>query len=442
MTSAPSGTGSSDVDFVYEQVEQHHGYFGRALPMIASENCISPLARRLLASDFHDRYAEGRPGKRYYQGLQFIDQVEERCEALAAELFDARYTDTRPTAGTTANIGLFFALAKPGETLMALDTAAGAHISHARFGAAGVRGLNIEVLPADPSRMTVDPEASAEAIRATEPRIVTVGQSLFLFPAPVAELVDACREVGATLHYDGAHVLGLIGGGAFQDPLGEGADVLTASTHKTLPGPQGGVVLSRRDPVGSEEDAAFCKRLDRGIFPGVVSSHHLHHLAAKAVAFAEHIAFGEEYARTIIASSKALAEALAAEGFEVACEDQGYTESHQVAVGVGEQGGGKHQAQRLEDAGIVCNMNMLPGDTSPMKPSGLRLGTQELARIGMGPGEMQDVAVFLRRVVLDDEEPVKVARDVEGFRKAFQNVHYCFGPERAAYTFWDLTDAA
>jgi glycine hydroxymethyltransferase len=424
-------------DFVYDQVRQHHRLFGTSLPMIASENCISPTARRLLASDFHDRYAEGRPGKRYYQGLEHVDEVERRCESLAAELFDAAYTDTRPTAGTTANMGVFFARADPGDTLMTLDTDSGAHISHARIGAAGVRGLEVEKLPDDPEKLSIDVDAAAERLREVEPELVLFGQSLFLFPAPVEELAPVATEVGAEVIYDAAHVLGLIGGGTFQDPLREGADVMTASTHKTLPGPQGGIVLSTKDPDGSQAEQGYTKSLDKGIFPGVVSNHHLHHMAAKAVAFAEHLEHGEEYASTIVDTSQALGEALSERGFRVLCEEHGYTRSHQVAVDVGDHGGGKAMAQRLEDAGVICNMNMIPGDESPFDPSGLRLGTQELVRRGLGPSEMDQVAEFYARVVLKGEDPASVGEDVQAFVDDYDEVHYCFD-EREAYRFWQL----
>jgi glycine hydroxymethyltransferase len=423
-------------DFVYDQIEQHHDLFGTGLPMIASENCISPTARRLLASDFHDRYAEGRPGKRYYQGLEHVDEVERRCEQLASELFDAAYTDTRPTAGTTANMAVFFARTEPGDTVLTLDTDDGAHISHAPIGAAGLRGLNVEKLPADPDRLTVDADRAADQIREVEPDVVLLGQSLFLFPAPVEQLAGPAAEVGADLVYDGAHVLGLIGGGQFQDPLREGADVVTASTHKTLPGPQGGIVLSDKDP---EEAESFTDGLDKGVFPGTVSNHHLHHMAAKTVAFAEHLAFGEDYAEAIVESSQALAGALAERGLTVLCEEHGYTESHQVAVDVGDHGGGKQLAQRLEEAGIICNMNMIPGDENPFDPSGLRLGTQELVRTGMGPDEMDQVAEFYARVILKDEAPDSVAEDVAAFADRFDEVHYCFDPGQEAYRFWELS---
>jgi glycine hydroxymethyltransferase len=435
----PEDNARTHADFVYDQVEQHHRLFETSLPMIASENCISPTARRLLASDFHDRYAEGRPGNRYYQGLEFVDRVEERCEALAQELFDAEYSDVRPTAGTTANMGVFFALAEPGDTLMTLSTDDGGHISHAPIGAAGLRGMSVQTLPEDPSRLTVDPDAAADAIREEEPDLVLFGQSLFLFPAPVEELAPVAHEVGADVIYDAAHVLGLIGGGEFQDPLREGADVMMASTHKTLPGPQGGLVLSAKDPEGSEDEQSFTKGLDKGVFPGVVSNHHLHHMAAKAVAFAEHMAFGEDYASTIVDASQALGEALTERGFNVLCEEYGFSRSHQIAVDVGEHGGGKEQAQRLEDAGVICNMNMIPGDESPMNPSGLRLGTQELVRRGLGPSEMDQVAAFYERVVLEDEDPKRVAEDVAAFVEDFDSLEYCFEAGTPGYEFWDLS---
>jgi len=237
--------------------------------------------------------------------------------------------------------------------------------------------------------------------------------------------------------YDAAHVLGLIGGGTFQDPLREGADVMTASTHKTLPGPQGGIVLSTKDPDGSQAEQGYTKSLDKGIFPGVVSNHHLHHMAAKAVAFAEHLEHGEEYASTIVDTSQALGEALSERGFRVLCEEHGYTRSHQVAVDVGDHGGGKAMAQRLEDAGVICNMNMIPGDESPFDPSGLRLGTQELVRRGLGPSEMDQVAEFYARVVLKGEDPASVGEDVQTFVDDYDEVHYCFD-EREAYRFWQL----
>ena len=215
--------------------------------------------------------------------------------------------------------------------------------------------------------------------------------------------MDSAHEVGATVMYDGAHVLGLIAGGVFQDPLREGADVMTGSSHKTFPGPQGGFLIS------SSEDDKFQKKLNNAVFPGTNSSYHLHHVAGKVVALAEFEEFGTKYAQDIVANAKVLASSLAAEGFDVLAEERGFTASHQVLTRHGgiDSGAGRKAASILEDAGIITNM-MLPGDTKAMSPSGLRLGVQELTRHGMGVNEMEEVAECFRRVLIDGEEPKKV----------------------------------
>ena len=269
-----------------------------------------------------------------------------------------------------------------------------------------------------------DIDASAELIREIKPNLVLFGQSVFLFPTPLKELSDAAHEVGAKVMYDGAHVMGLIAGNQFQNPLSEGADVMTGSSHKTFPGPQGGFVLS------NSTEPKFIKRLNNGIFPGVCSSYHLHHVAGKAIALSEFEKFGEDYAKDIISNAKALAHSLAEQGFDVLAEERGYTASHQVLTRHGsiDSGAGKEAASILEKSGIITNMNMLPGDTKAMQPSGLRLGTPELTRIGMGVDEMQDVAKFFSRALIDKENPKTIKKDVKDFKSNYQTVHYCFEP--------------
>jgi glycine hydroxymethyltransferase len=272
--------------------------------------------------------------------------------------------------------------------------------------------------------MEPDIDASAELIRDNKPNLVLFGQSVFLFPTPLKELSEAAHEVGAKVMYDGAHVMGLIAGKQFQNPLSEGADVMTGSSHKTFPGPQGGFVLSNSD------DEKFTKRLNNGIFPGVCSSYHLHHVAGKAIALSEFEKFGEDYAKDIISNAKALAQSLAEQGFDVLAEERGYTASHQVLTrhGTVDSGAGKRAASILEESGIITNMNMLPGDTKAMQPSGLRLGTPELTRVGMGVDEMKDVAKFFSRALIDKENPKTIKNDVKEFKSNYQTVHYCFEP--------------
>ena len=407
---------------VLDAVDQSGAHYGSGFPMIASENVISPMVRRACDSDLHGRYAEGLPGKRYYQGCDDFDTIETIGIDLAKKVFNANFANIQPISGTVANIAALKAMVKPGDRITAVSTADGGHISHAQMGAVGLRGLDLHTYPWNEDRMEPDIDAAAAMIRETEPALALFGASVFLFPTPLQELADAAHEVGARVMYDGAHVLGLIAGGVFQDPLREGADIMTGSSHKTFPGPQGGFLLSNTD------DEKMQRRLNNAVFPGTNSSYHLHHVAGKAVALAEFEAFGAAYAQDTVTNAKALAEALAAEGFDVLAEERGYTASHQVLTRHGEtdSGAGRTAAALLEEAGIITNMNMLPGDTRALSPSGLRLGVQELTRHGMGPDQMQDVATCCRRVLLDGVDPAQVKGEVAALREGFTDVQYCF----------------
>ena len=409
---------------ILEAIKYSGQHYKDSLPMIASENILSPLVREACNSDLHGRYAEGLPGKRYYQGCEDFDTIESIGIELAKNVFNCNFANIQSTSGTNSNLGALKALTKPGQTITAVSTADGGHISHARMGAVGMRGLDLVTYPWDEERMEPDIDAAAELIRKTKPNLALFGQSVFLFPTPLKELSDAAHEVGAKVMYDGAHVLGLIAGKQFQNPLSEGADVMTGSSHKTFPGPQGGFVLS------DSEDSKFIKRLNNGIFPGVCSSYHLHHVAGKVIALSEFEKFGESYAKDIISNAKSLAQALAEEGFDVLAEDRGYTASHQVLTRHGDidSGAGKDAALTLEKSGIITNMNMLPGDTKAMTPSGLRLGTPELTRVGMGPEEMKDVAKFFSRALIKREDPKIIKNDIKEFKSNFQTVNYCFEP--------------
>ena len=410
-------------DAILDAVDKSGRLYRDSIPMIASENIISPLVAKAVNSDLHGRYAEGLPGKRYYQGCDDFDTIENIGIESAKRVFNCRFANIQSISGTVSNMAALKALAKPGDTITAVSTADGGHISHARMGAVGVRGLNVVTYPWDEERMEPDIDAACEIIRQTKPEIALFGQSVFLFPTPLQEIADAAHEVGAKVMYDGAHVLGLIAGGQFQDPLREGADVMTGSSHKTFPGSQGGFMLSNSD------DEKFQRKLNNSIFPGTCSSYHLHHVAGKAVALAEFEAFGADYARDIISNAKALGAALAAEGFDVIAEDRGYTASHQILTRHGgiDSGAGLRAAAILEDAGIITNMNMLPGDTKAMTgPSGLRLGVPELTRVGMGTDEMQDVAGFFARALVAAEDSASVKMDVTDFKSNYQTVKYCF----------------
>ena len=425
-----------EVKYIQKQAKLNNEFFANSLPMIASENVLSPLCREMLITDFHGRYAEGTPGKRYYQGCKFFDNVELKAIELAKKLFRCNFADVRPTAGTTANLAILKALIKPGETATVLDLANGAHISFGKWGAAGIRGINLVSYPFNDEEMNIDIDGAVKLIKNVKPKLALNGRSVFLFPSPIKELAEAAHEVGAYLIYDAAHVLGLIGGKQFQDPLSEGADLMSGSTHKTLPGPQGGMILS--DHTGdTDEDKSFLRKIGFGVFPGVTSSYHLHHVAAKAIAYAEHLEFGEAYAKQTIKNAQSFAQSLSARGFKVFGEKLGFTKSHQILLEIG-PGKGKEASKKLEDAGIVTNMNTIPGDTDPLNPSGLRLGTPELTRLGMNEKDMDEIAAFFEKILLKNKDPKKIKAEIKIFRKDYQELHYCFKEGFRGYDYHKL----
>ncbi|MDH5443128.1 MAG: serine hydroxymethyltransferase [Hadesarchaea archaeon] len=415
-------------------LQKHHEWFKTVLPLIASENVQSPAVREALTTDFGGRYAEGMPGERVYAGCTYIDQVELLAMELARELFKAEHANVQPVSGAVSNLAMYTALTDPGDTMMCLSIAAGGHITMGKKkfgGAAGaVHGLEVEYFPFDEKRMNIDVEATAKKIAEIKPKLVMFGGSLFLFPHPVKELSKVAKEHGAHVAYDAAHVIGLIGGGQFQDPLREGAEVITCSTHKTLPGPQHGMILCKKE---------LADPINRGVFPGMVSNHHLHAVAGLAVALAEMLEFGKEYTAQIVKNAKALGKALYDRGLAVLCPDQGFTASHTLGIDVTKYGDGGVIERKLEQASVILNRELLPWDPRQGRhfrnPGGLRLGTSEVTRIGMKEGEMEDIAEFIKRVIVDGEETKRVAADVAEFRRDYQRVHYCFESATQAYEY-------
>src|ERR671939_1279080 len=410
-------------DKVLRLMKEHHDWFNKSIPLIASENIPSPAVREAILSDFGNRYAEGWPGERVYAGCTYIDQVEIICNDLAKKLFRAEFADCRATSGVVANLAIYAAFSNPGDYMMAASIPSGGHISHGKkehFGTAGlVHGLNIEHYPFSKEEMTIDVDATKRKIEemihyGKAPKIGMFGGSLFLFPHPVKELSNFMHDHGMYINYDGAHVAGLIAGGEFQDPLREGADSMTMSSHKTLWGPQGGIIVSKEK---------HSEQIKKAVFPGNTSSHHLHHVAGKAVALAESLEFGKAYAKQVIKNAKVLAEALAGFGFGVLGEKRGYTASHQIAVDVTRFGGGGTIEKMLEKAGIILNRQLLPGDIKLgkhyMHPGGVRIGVPEVTRLGMRENEMHEIADFIKRVVIDKQDPKIISQEVFNFRMKF-----------------------
>jgi len=429
-------------DKVFSSLEKHHEWFDNSIPLIASENIPSPAVREAVMSDFGNRYAEGWPGERVYAGCTYIDEVEIQCMELAQKLFKAEFADVRSVSGVVANLAIYSAYSNPGDVMIASSIPAGGHISHGKkehSGTAGlVHGLDIEFFAFDPEEMTLDVDktkAKVEDLKSQGklPKIAMFGGSVFLFPHPVKELGEFLKGHGMHINYDAAHVAGLIAGGKFQDPLREGTDTMTMSTHKTLFGPQGGLVL------GSEEHAEPIKK---AMFPGLTSSHHIHHMGAKAVAFAEALEFGKDYAEQTIKNAKTLASELNNVGFKVLGEKRGYTESHQTVVNVLDYGDGGTIEADLEKANIIVNRQLIPGDLKAnrhyMHPGGIRLGTSEITRLGMKESEMKEIASLLKQVVVDKKDAGEIAAHVKEFKTDFKKTQYCFDNKLGAYEYVKL----
>jgi glycine hydroxymethyltransferase len=427
---------------ILSYLQDHNEWFEDSIPLIASENIPSPAVREALLSDFGNRYAEGWPGERVYAGCIFIDKVEIQCMDLAKKLYRAEFADVRPISGVVANLAVYSAFTNPRDVMIAPSIPAGGHISHGKkehSGTAGlVHGLDVEFYPFNADEMTIDVDKTKEKIKELEkanrlPKMAMFGGSLFLFPHPVKELADFLKSYEIHINYDAAHVAGLIAGGQFQDPLREGADTMTMSTHKTLFGPQGGLVLAYE---------RYGEAIKKATFPGLTSSHHIHHMAAKAIAFTEALEFGKDYARQVIKNAKALAVALSENGFKVLGEKRGFTQSHQIAVNVLDYSdGGKVEAE-LEKANIIVNRQLIPGDIKAGRnyfhPGGIRLGVSEVTRLGMKESEIKEIASFIKKIVIDKKDPKKLVGKVKAFRKDFQKVHYCFDNKLGAYEYVKL----
>jgi glycine hydroxymethyltransferase len=424
---------------VFELLHQHHRWFQENIPLIASENIPSPAVREALVTDFGNRYAEGWPGERVYAGCRFIDQVEFKCIELMKRLFTAEFVDVRPISGVVANLAVYTAFTEPGDILMALSIPCGGHITSGKKelgGTAGaVKGLVVEYLPLDYKELNIDVDRTKKKIqelsaKGKTPKFVMFGASVFPFPHPVRELVEAIHSFGATVGYDAAHVAGLIAGKQFQDPLRDGADVVSLSTHKTFFGPQHGGILSW------EKNA---ERIKKATFPGVVSNHHLHAVAGLTIACAEMLEFGTAYAAQIIRNAKALAQGLYERGFDVLAEHKGFTQSHVILIDITKHGDGGTIEETLEKANVIINRNLLPWDIKEgrhfMHPGGIRLGVSEITRLGMKESDMNHIAEFFKRVIIDKEQPKAVRAGVMEFRKAFQKVHYCFESAIEAYKY-------
>jgi glycine hydroxymethyltransferase len=402
------------------EITKNHNRWRRleCVNLIASENVMSPLAEAAYFTDMMHRYAEGKPGKRYYQGNIYTDEIEKLVMELMSKLLEVEYVEPRPISGTIANATVFRNLASPGDKALIAPVQAGAHVSHTKFGTLGALGIQQIELPFDMESWNIDVDKAVKLVREVKPKFVTLGASVYMFPHPTKEISDAAHEVGAKVVHDVAHVLGLIAGKVWPNPIHEGADVATSSTHKTFPGPQGGIIFTN--------DRDLYKAVSKTVFPWFVSNHHLHRLPAMAVTALEMMEFGREYAEQVVRNARAFAEALSEEGFKVPTEGLGFTKSHAFVVDVRPQGGGAKVAKLLEEANIILNKNLLPWDPpeAVKDPSGIRVGTQEMTRFGMKEDDFRELARIIREVIIDGKDPAEVRKKVIEFRKNFIEVKY------------------
>ncbi|MCB9100165.1 MAG: aminotransferase class I/II-fold pyridoxal phosphate-dependent enzyme [Anaerolineales bacterium] len=408
---------------VVDAVQRNDDWRGqRCLNLLAPEAPTSPTVRKLLASEIGTRAAEGHIGRvnRWFAGTQYIDEVEALCVELLKTAFRCRYADHRLMGSMLGNLTVYHALTQPGDTVMTASQPFGGHSSNRHDGPAGTRGLTIIDVPYNPETLEVDLPAFTQLARQVRPKLVVMGMSMTLFPLPVRQMSEVIAEWGGQFIYDGAHQAGLIAGGQFQDPLNEGAVILTGSAGKTFSGPQSGMIMWN--------DPQLTEPLTEAIFPVLVATHQVNRVAALAVAAAEMIEYGQRYMAQIVKNSQALGRALAEHGISMLGADRGYSQTHQVIANVKPFGGGLDVAHRLAEANIITNKNLIPGDGPEDwdRPSGLRIGTIEITRLGLREADMATIADFMARVLIDGESTQTVGQDVIDFRLPLQTFYYNF----------------
>lgn len=417
------GTAEEMQEAVLAAVARNEDWRGkRCVNLLAPEAPTSPAVRRLLAAEVGIRAAEGHIGapNRWFAGTQHVDEIEGLCIELLKRVFRCRYVDHRLMGSMIGNLAVYTALTEPGDVIMSVAQSVGGHSSNRQDGPAGVRGLKVVDVPFDPVELEVDLDQFRKTAPLVKPGLVALGLTMALFPFPLKEMREVVAEWGGRIFFDGAHQLGLIAAGLYQDPLRAGADVVTGSAGKTFSGPQSGIILW--------DDPGLTEPITHAIFPVLVATHQVNRVAALAVSAAEMLAFGGAYMGQIVRNAKALGAALDRRGVPVLCAHKGYTETQQVIADVRRFGGGFEVAQRLARANIITNKNLIPTDRPEDwdRPRGLRMGTIEVTRLGMGEAEMDAIAEFMARVLIEKQRPEDVAKDVVAFREPYQTLYYCF----------------
>ena len=379
-----------------------------------ASNVMNPRAEAMMAAGLGSRASLGYPGDKYEMGLEAIERIEVICAELAAEVFGAKYAEVRVASGALANLYVFMATCKPGDTIIAPPADIGGHVTHHGAGAAGLYGLKTGPAPVLADGYTVDVAALGQLARDVRPKLITAGGSLNLFAHPVAAMREVADAVGAKLLFDAAHLSGMVAGGTWANPLAQGAHVMTMSTYKSLGGPPGGLVVGN--------DAAIAERIDAIAYPGLTANFDAGKVAALAVTLADWKKHGAAYAQAMCDTARALAQALQREGLPVYASAKGATTSHQFAVEAARWGGGQAAAKRMARAGLLACGIGLPIAPVEGDVNGLRLGVPEIVRLGMKPEHMGELGALIARAL--GERPDAAAADVEAFRRRFRELHY------------------
>ena len=359
----------------------------------------STAVRRILGSDLGHRYTAP---DHFYLGCKFTDQIEDTARCLVREVFSSEWADVRPLSGHIADMTLLSAFAQRGDKIMTIGTEYGGYPGTSEVGYPRILGLVNVHFPFDKDTWNIQIEKTIELITDEAPKLVILGASYLLFPHPVRELAKVCRESGAMLAYDGSHVMGLIAGGAFQQPLKEGARVLVGSTHKSLFGPQGGLMAA----FNSEGE-----RLEETIFPAINDNAHWNRIAALAQALLEMKKYGREYATQVIRNSRALGEALDDRGVPVRCREYGYTASHQILLDMDKLNDSAQLPDKLEQANVIVDR-------------GIRLGSSEMTRRGMQEKHMNEIADIIAKVMHGQETPRMAKKRTIALARKFKRIRY------------------
>ena len=378
-------------------------------------NVMNPRAEAVLAKGIGSRPSLGYPGDKYEMGLEAIEKIEIIATRLACEIFNSKYAEIRVASGAMANLYGFMATCQPGDAIIVPPASIGGHVTHNNDGAAGLYGLNIQQAPINAARYTVDVDQLRQQAREIKPKLITIGSSLNLLPHPVGKIREIADEVGARVLFDAAHQCGMIAGQAWQQPLEEGAHLMTFSTYKSLGGPPSGLIVTNDDDIA--------QRLDAIAFPGLTANFDAAKSASLAIALLDWKEFGRGYAAMMSQTAGTLAQELAKKDIPVFQTEQGFTQSHQFAIEAANYGGGQQAAKHLRKLNILTCGIGLPIEHVQGDMNGLRIGTPEIVRWGMKTEHMAELADFIARG-LDSNQPEKLANEVTEFRQQFNQLHY------------------